>query len=63
MDNYTKIMKFIRRLTTTDYTKTETVVTSGTSYDIDDLPKVFDEALEVEMDDGSVYVLLGYKRK
>lgn len=56
-------MKFIRRLTTTDYTKTETVVTSGTSYDIDDLPKVFDEALEVEMDDGSVYVLLGYKRK
>ena len=58
-------MRFIRRTNLDDYTKTETVSigSGGGSYNIDDLPEAFDEGIEVEMDDGSVYVLLAYKRK
>lgn len=62
-------MKFIRRANKSDYTETQTVsitIGSGGGTDTDDienLPKNPDTALEIEMDDGSVYVILAYQRK
>lgn len=60
-------MKFIRRKLQTDYTAdtTVTVDIGGTDYDVL-LPGIAvapDNAIEVELDDGSVIVLLGYLRK
>lgn len=62
-------MKFIRRKTPTDYTETKSVtiflsgVPGSDTETIPDVPKAPDTALEVELDDGSVVVLLGYLRK
>lgn len=62
-------MKFIRRSNKAEYLENQTVTISigeggGTDTDtIENLPKNPDTALEVELDDGSVVVLLGYLRK
>lgn len=58
-------MKFIRRVNKPDYLENQTVSigAGGGSDTIENLPKNPDEALEIEMDDGSVYVVLAYKRK
>lgn len=62
-------MKFIRRTTKANYIENQTVNISigaggGSDSDtIENLPKNPDEALEIELDDGSVYVVLAYKRK
>ena len=59
-------MKFIRRTTTSDYIEDQTVTigAGGGSDNVENLLKGTDlEALEVELDDGSVYVLVGFKRK
>lgn len=62
-------MKFIRRTPKTDFLENQTVSITigaggGTDTDtVENLPKNPDEALEIEMDDGSVYVILAYKRK
>lgn len=62
-------MRFIRRKTPTDYTETKTVeiflsAVPGLDQDtIENVPKAPDTALEVELDDGSVVVLLGYLRR
>ena len=62
-------MKFIRRANKASYIENQTVSITlgaggGTDSDtVENLPKNPDEALEIEMDDGSVYVVLAYKRK
>jgi hypothetical protein len=58
-------MKFIRRTPKTDYIENQTVTigAGGGSDTVNNLPKNPDEAIEIEMDDGSVYVVLAYKRK
>lgn len=58
-------MKFLRRANTSNYIEDQTVsIGGGGGSDIvENLPKAPDEALEIEMDDGSVYVVLAYKRK
>lgn len=62
-------MKFIRRKTTDGYVVDKTVtitlgVDGGTDTDtIEDIPTPADTAIEVELDDGSVVILLGYLRK
>jgi hypothetical protein len=62
-------MKFIRRANKASYIENQTVsitigVGGGTDTDtIENLPKNPDTAIEVELDDGSVVVLLGYQRK
>lgn len=62
-------MKFIRRKPTTDYIEDQEVTitigdSGGTDTDIvENLPKNPEVALEVELDDGSVVVLLGYNRR
>lgn len=63
------MMKFIRRKPTTDYIEDQEVTitigdSGGTDTDIvENLPKNPEVALEVELDDGSVVVLLGYNRR
>jgi len=62
-------MKFIRRANKADYIEDQTISISigaggGTDTDVvENLPKIADTAVEVELDDGSVVVLLGYLRK
>lgn len=62
-------MKFIRRTPKTDYIENQTIsitlgVDGGTDTDtVENLPKNPDTAIEVELDDGSTIVLLGYLRK
>lgn len=62
-------MKFIRRKNKADYIEDQTISISigdggGTDTDtIENLPKEPDTALEVELEDGTVVVLLGYLRK
>lgn len=58
-------MKFIRRANKSSFIENQTVTigSGGGSDTVENLPKAPDEALEVEMDDGSVYVVLAYKRK
>ena len=62
-------MKFIRRATKADYLEDQIVSISigsggGTDTDVvENLPKIADTAIEVELDDGTVVVLLGYLRK
>lgn len=58
-------MKYVRRADKADYIENQTVnIGSGGGSDtIENLPKAPDEALEIEMDDGSVFVVLGYYRK
>lgn len=58
-------MKYVRRANKADYIEDQTVnIGSGGGSDtIENLPKAPDEALEIEMDDGSVFVVLGYYRK
>jgi len=65
--------KFIRRVAPADYLENQDIEVSitipsggGTDTDTDtveNLPKVPDTGLEIELDDGSVYVLLAYQRK
>lgn len=54
-------MKFIRRTTTSDYIADQVIPEGGGT--VEDVPITPTDALEVELDDGSTYVLLGYKRK
>jgi hypothetical protein len=62
-------MKFIRRANKADFIEDQTVSITiggdgGTDTDtIENLPKNPDTAIEVELNDGSVVVLLGYLRK
>ncbi len=62
-------MKFIRRTKTSDFLENQTVSITlpaggGTTTDtVENLPKLADTAIEVELDDGNVVVLLGYLRK
>ncbi len=62
-------MKFIRRANKADFIENQTISISigeggGTDTDtIENLPKNPDTAIEVELDDGNVVVLLGYLRK
>jgi hypothetical protein len=62
-------MKVIRRVDKADYIENQTISitigdSGGTDTDtIENLPKVADTAIEVELDDGSIVVLLGYLRK
>lgn len=58
-------MKYVRRVTKADYIEDQTVsIGSGGGTDtVENLPKIADDALEIELDDGSVYVVLAYKRK
>lgn len=61
--------RFIRRATLASYLENQEVSITigaggGTDTDvIENLPKTPDDALEIELDDGSVYVVLAYKRK
>lgn len=58
-------MKFIRRANKASYIEDQTVSigAGGGSDTIENLPKNPDTALEIEMDDGSIYVVLAYQRK
>ena len=62
-------MKFIRRTTQTDYVADQTISITlgaggGTDTDVvESVPLAPDTAIEVELDDGNVVVLLGYLRK
>lgn len=62
-------MKFTRRANKADFIENQTIsITIGTGGGTDtdvveNLPKNPDTAIEVELDDGSIVVLLGYTRK
>jgi hypothetical protein len=62
-------IKYIRRGTVASYLENQEVsitigADGGTDTDtVENLPKLPDAALELEMDDGSVFVVLGYLRK
>lgn len=62
-------MKFIRRANKADFIEDQEISITigsggGTATDtIENLPKNPDTALEVELDDGSTVVLLGYLRR
>lgn len=58
-------MKSIRRADKSQYIENQTVTigVGGGSDTIENLPKNPDTAIEVELEDGSVVVLLGYLRK
>lgn len=62
-------MKFVRRKTPTDYTETKSVtiflgsVPGSDTENIPNVPKAPDTAIEVELDDGTIVVLLGYVRR
>lgn len=58
-------MKFIKRLDYTDYIADQTVTigSGGGSDTVEDVPLEPTEAIEVELDDGRVVVLLAYTRK
>lgn len=57
--------KYIKRANLANYLENQTVTigAGGGSDTVTDLPKKADDALEIELDDGSVYVVLAYKRK
>lgn len=58
-------MKYVRRATKADYIADQTVTigTDGGTDTVENIPKAPDDALEIELDDGSVYVVLAYRRK
>jgi hypothetical protein len=58
-------IKYVRRATVADYIADQTVTigAGGGTDTIEDIPKKPDEALEIEMDDGSVFIVMGYYRK
>lgn len=58
-------MKYVRRADKTEYLENQSVTigAGGGSDTVENLPKVADTAIEVELDDGSIVVLLGYLRK
>ena len=58
-------MKFIRRKTTDGYVANQTVsIPDGGGTDtVENIPTLADTAIEVELDDGSIIILLGYLRK
>lgn len=64
-----KSFKFIRRVNASQYVADQTVSISigadgGTDTDvIENVPIAPDTAFEIELDDGSVIVILGYARK
>lgn len=58
-------MKFIRRKTTAGYVANQTISIGpdGGTDTIENIPTLADTAIEVELDDGSTIILLGYLRK
>lgn len=62
-------MKFVRRVNQNTYVENQDIsitigMGGGTDTDtVENIPKLADTAIEVELDDGSVVVLLGYLRK
>lgn len=56
-------IRYVRRATVADYIANQTVTIGAGSDTVEDLPKKPDEALEIELDDGSIFVVLGYYRK
>lgn len=58
-------MKYVRRADKTEYLENQivTIGAGGGSDTVENLPKTADTAIEVELDDGSIVVLLGYLRK
>ena len=60
-------MKFLRRGNVTDFTDdyefTATIDATEYPVTVSGIATPPQEAIEVEMDDGSVYILLAYKRK
>jgi len=55
------MIKFVRRVTKTDYT--DDIVIGADGGTIVAAPITPDTAIEVELDDGTIIVLLGYTRK
>lgn len=58
-------MKFVRRANKSDFVANQTVTIGegGGTDTVENIPVLADTAIEVELDDGSVVVLLGYTRK
>lgn len=62
-------MKFVRRSNKADFVEDKIVsitIGAGGGTDtetLDDIPKNPDTAIEVELDDGTIIILLGYTRK
>lgn len=58
-------MKFIRRANKADFIENQTVTigAGGGTDTVENLPKSAETAIEVELDDGTVVILLGYLRK
>ena len=58
-------MKFIKRTTPTDFVANQTVTigAGGGTDTVENIPNLPDTAIEVELEDGNVVVLLGYLRK
>lgn len=58
-------MKFIRRTNQTNYVANQlvTIGAGGGSDTVENIPNLPDTAIEVELDDGNIVILLGYLRK
>lgn len=62
-------MKFIKRVNQNQFVENQDVIITigaggGTDNDtVENIPKMADTAIEVELDDGTIVVLLGYIRK
>jgi len=54
-------MRYIRRKTVADYVEDKNYSSDGGV--LEDIPKNPDTAIEIELEDGSIVVLLGYTRK
>jgi hypothetical protein len=65
MNPQSKSFKFIKRVDATQYRANQTISigADGGTDTIEDVPLPADTALEIELDDGSVFVVLGYVRK
>jgi len=67
MNPQTPAFKFIRRADPASFVANQTVsitIGGGTDTDVvENVPTLPDTALEVQLDDGSTYVLLAYQRK
>ena len=58
-------MRFIRTVPYENYIEDQTVTIGmgGGSDTVEDIPLAPNAGLEIELDDGSVFVILGYRRK
>jgi hypothetical protein len=58
-------MRFIRRANKADFLENQTITigSGGGSDDVTNIPKEADTAIEMQLEDGSTVVLLGYLRK